>query len=797
MPSSRDPHSGKSFRLLTLGSAALLKATGSRVAEQRKRLALLALVASSGERGISRDRLIVALSPESSTESARHALQQLLYYLRQQVGDDVFLGTDPLRLNRQLVAFDVAEFEASITAGELEQAAMIYGGPFLDGFHLAESVEFEEWAAGERARLAARHRDVLVQLARRAGESGDHAAAVKWWAALTAVDPFSATVALEMMGALVSSGERIEAMRHGHRYQSLVRAELAMEPDAAIETYIASLRTAPGTVLDLVGPQVTGDDASPQAPVIRVARGDDLPSAAAAAVSPATAVAALPAERRHRRHPLVWSLLGVALLSVSLAVIASERASGREERSVAIVPLENSAEDSLDYLVDGLATAATERLSRVPGLRVIATSVMRQYDAPTSDLGALGRRVGVTALLTGRLLRERDTLWFSFEVVRSRDGARLAGERFVIDASRLTTLESDLVDAVAVGLGLAATDKRRVVATDGEVSLLIWRADHFMLKRDSASLWRARDLYNAAIDLDPGVAAAHAGLASAYGALTEYGHMPAADALELADASARKALQLDPQSASAIASLALHQALRFYRWNESLIELRRASALEPWRATIWNQMGTTLRRVGRFDESVAAFRRAQRQDPTSRHYYRQIANAFRCAGQYDSALVAIRKGLALGAGYPEGHRMAAEILSKLQRYDDALTEWGLVAQETGDSALARSLAGVRGQAGLERVVIADALRRLNGASPRVVTGRTARAALTARVGDINGAFDLLEQALENRETALSEIACTKEYEPWRTHPRFVALMRAMNLTPAAFGAPEPPGTAPR
>ena len=72
---------------------------------------MLALVASAGERGISRDRLIVALSPESSTESARHALHQLLYYLRQQVGDDVFLGTDPLRLNRQLVAFDVAEFE--------------------------------------------------------------------------------------------------------------------------------------------------------------------------------------------------------------------------------------------------------------------------------------------------------------------------------------------------------------------------------------------------------------------------------------------------------------------------------------------------------------------------------------------------------------------------------------------------------------------------------------------------------------------------------------------------------------
>jgi DNA-binding SARP family transcriptional activator/TolB-like protein len=796
MPSSRDPHSGKSFRLITLGSAALLEATGSRVAEQRRRLALLALVASSGERGISRDRLIVALSPESSTESARHALQQLLYYLRQQVGDDVFLGTDPLRLNRQRVAFDVAEFEASITEGALERAALIYGGPFLDGFHLAESGEFEEWASGERARLAARHRDVLLQLARRAGEIGDHAAAVKWWAALTAVDPFSATVALEMMGALVSSGERIEAMRHGQRYQSLVRAELAMEPDAAIETYIASLRTAPGTVLDLVGPSPAGEDALPHAPVIRVTRGDDM-SSATAAVSSASAGAALPADRRRRLRARGWSLLGVALLSGSVAVIASDRASVREERSIAIVPLQNGAEDSLDYVVEGLASTATERLSRVPGLRVIATSVMRQYDAPTNDLGALGRRVGVAALLTGRLTRERDTLRFSFEVVRSRDGARLAGGRFVIDASRLTALDSDLIDAVTVGLGLAANDKRRVLATDGEASLLIWRADHFLLNRDSASLWRARDLYNAAIERDPALAAAHAGLSSAYGALGEYGFMPAPDAFELANAAVREAIALDPQSAVAIANLAHAQGMRFYRWDEALSGLRRAAALEPWRATIWNQLGTTLRRMGRFDESVAAFRRAQGLDPLSRHYYRQIAYAFRCAGHYDSALVAIRKGLALGGRYPEGHRMAAEILAGLERYDDALTELGLMAREAGNSAMAATLNGARGKAGWERVMIADASRRLNASPPNVLTGRTARAGLAARIGDINRAFDLLEQAHHDRETAVSEIACTSVYEPWRTHPRFIRLMSAMNLTPASLGATGQRATLPR
>ena len=61
-----------------------------------------------------------------------------------------------------------------------------------------------------------------------------------------------------------------------------------------------------------------------------------------------------------------------------------------------------------------------------------------------------------------------------------------------------------------------------------------------MLNRDSASLWRARDLYNEAIERDPAVAAALAGLSSAYGTFGEHGHMPAPDAFKLADAAARE-----------------------------------------------------------------------------------------------------------------------------------------------------------------------------------------------------------------------------------------------------------------
>src|SRR5678815_1832834 len=143
MRPSRDPHARKPFRLLALGGATLVDSGGAVVAEQRRRLALLVLVAAGRGNGVSRDKLVAYLSPESPSESARHALHQLLYYLRQQAGDDVFLGTDPLRLNPDVITSDVAEFEDAIDRGVLETAVALYRGPFLDGFHITDSAEFD------------------------------------------------------------------------------------------------------------------------------------------------------------------------------------------------------------------------------------------------------------------------------------------------------------------------------------------------------------------------------------------------------------------------------------------------------------------------------------------------------------------------------------------------------------------------------------------------------------------------------------------------------------------------------
>jgi Tol biopolymer transport system component/DNA-binding SARP family transcriptional activator len=212
-------------------------------AAQPRRLALLAVLAASGERGVTRDRLLAMLWPETGDERARKGLNQALYALRQELGaDEVLLGAQDLRLNPELITSDVSLFSAALTADRLEQAAAEYTGPFLDGFHLSDAPEFERWLEEERAELARDYWGALERLARRAADGGNRVGAVEWWRKLCAQDPLNARVAIGLMEALVAAGDRASALKHVRIYEALVQEELDAPPDREVLALAERLR---------------------------------------------------------------------------------------------------------------------------------------------------------------------------------------------------------------------------------------------------------------------------------------------------------------------------------------------------------------------------------------------------------------------------------------------------------------------------------------------------------------------------------------------------------------------------
>jgi DNA-binding SARP family transcriptional activator/Tfp pilus assembly protein PilF len=216
-------------------SARLNEESLSGRAAQRKRLALLALLATTLQRSMSRAKLIGLLWPESESERARHQLTTAAYDLRRALGEDVLISTpEELRLSGSGVSCDLWEYEEALRRGDREEAASLYAGAFLDGFFLNDAPEFERWVDAERDRLARSYAQTLERLAEGAERQGNVQDATLWWQHLAAHDPYSSRVALRCMRSLIAAGDPGGALQHARIHASRLRRELEVEPNSEL-----------------------------------------------------------------------------------------------------------------------------------------------------------------------------------------------------------------------------------------------------------------------------------------------------------------------------------------------------------------------------------------------------------------------------------------------------------------------------------------------------------------------------------------------------------------------------------
>lgn len=235
------------LRLRTFGGLTLSRGdenlTGA--ITQRRRLAILALLAVAGEAGMSRDKLVAYLWPESDAERARHVLNQLLYAQRRQVGDEaLFQGRKTLRLNTAVLTADVGDMEEAFGRGALAEAVELYRGPFLDGFFVKDAAEFERWVEAQRSRWGRRVLEALAALAAQAAAAGDHRQAAGWWRRAAELDPLDAAVALELVRALAAAGDRAGALRHAREHTDALERELGVAPDQALLDLVEGFKRA-------------------------------------------------------------------------------------------------------------------------------------------------------------------------------------------------------------------------------------------------------------------------------------------------------------------------------------------------------------------------------------------------------------------------------------------------------------------------------------------------------------------------------------------------------------------------
>lgn len=236
------------LRLRLLGGLALEAPDGRALgrATQKRRLALLSLLAVADGRRLRRDKIVALLWPECREDEARQRLSTALYDIKQGAGVALLgANVEEVWLDAAALAIDLDEFHAAHHRGDHDTVVRAYAGPFLDGVHVEGAPEFEEWASQIRRRVELQFEHSLREAARRHDRVGTRHEAVALWRRLFARTPHDDTAAMGLIQSLSAAGERSAAIAVAAEYQRSVRSELGAEPDPAVASLVEAIRTHP------------------------------------------------------------------------------------------------------------------------------------------------------------------------------------------------------------------------------------------------------------------------------------------------------------------------------------------------------------------------------------------------------------------------------------------------------------------------------------------------------------------------------------------------------------------------
>jgi len=254
--------------------------------DTRKAVAILALLAAEG-RAFARDELAALLWPDADTSAANGALRRTLSALRAATGGEtVLVDRSRVALDPEHVRVDLTDLERlarSDARRSLAAAAGLARGPFLAGFNLRDSPDFDDWRAARAVAVERTVMTVLDRLASAHEAEGDLPGAIVAASRRLDLDPLDEAGHVRLMDLLARSGDRAAALRQYRLCVSTLDRELSVAPLTSTTARYEAIRdadepaespvvvpTPPADVQDRTGD--VGDALPPVAPL--VGRGD-------------------------------------------------------------------------------------------------------------------------------------------------------------------------------------------------------------------------------------------------------------------------------------------------------------------------------------------------------------------------------------------------------------------------------------------------------------------------------------------------------------------------------------------
>jgi serine/threonine protein kinase/Tfp pilus assembly protein PilF len=437
--------------------------------------------------------------------------------------------------------------------------------------------------------------------------------------------------------------------------------------------------------------------------------------------------------------------------------------------SIAVLPFVNATGDpNNEYLSDGLTESLIGTLSQLPNIKVMARSTVFRFKGKEDDPRQIGEMLKVGTLLTGRITQHGEELRVAADLVSTADGTELWGSHYTRKLADVTQVQGDITRDISNSLRihLNGSEQQRVGnagTTNPEAYRLYLEGRQLWYGRTPEGVKKSIDLFQQAIAADPNYALAYAGLADTYNIAPSYIAMSSKQASLMADEASRKAVELDPASPEAHASLAVALA-NDRKWKEAEAEFKHTLELNPNSAFAHYFYGiAVLAPQSRQDEALEQYRIALSLDPLSSIVNTNYALMLMQAKRYSESLAQFQKVLARDPNFNPAHYKLSMLYATQGHYADAVNELRhIIPKPTAVSSDAKGF-----------VELAKQMDDYD---------RSAAVAVAAALaGDRDQAFEYLEKAYADGDSELLFVIRYPALDSLRSDARFKDLMRRLNL----------------
>jgi serine/threonine-protein kinase len=450
------------------------------------------------------------------------------------------------------------------------------------------------------------------------------------------------------------------------------------------------------------------------------------------------------------------------------------------QRSVAVLPfIDLSPKKDQELLSDGISEALINTLSSLKGLRVPARTSSFFFKGKELDIQEIGQKLKVENVLEGSVQVVGDTLRVNAQLISVKDGYQLWSDKFDRRLEDVFSIQDEIAQEIVKALKVRLLGEEVSLLTKKytenlEAHNLYLQGRYFWNKRGTENLYKSIEYFEKSLEKDPNYVLAYAGLGDCYQMLRDY---PKAREFTL------KALEMDNGLAEAHATLASIKRNHDWDWTGSEEEYKLAMQLNPGHGNAHHWYAFLLSNQSRHDEAIQEVKTARDLDPLAPRITANVVVILYLARKYDQALEELRKAIELFPEHVGNYSRAAQVYEALGRYEEALASLQRYREITGEELITYS-AYIYAKWG-KRKEAEKLLKKIRDESEKPYISSTSIARIYGVLGDFDRAFSLLEKAYSERDVSLQYL----KVHPWfdslrsdpRFDPRFKALLKRMNL----------------